>query len=57
MPGEAGTIAATVHIFARTIDTTKRRKIAVDPLQILGLSNFDEADDCDPEEPDGYGSE
>jgi hypothetical protein len=24
MPGEAGTIAAAIHIFARTIDTTKK---------------------------------
>jgi hypothetical protein len=34
-PGEAATIAAVVHIFTRTIDTTKGREIAVDPLQIL----------------------
>jgi hypothetical protein len=54
---EAATIAAVVHIFARTIDTAKRREFAVDPLQILGLSNFDEIDDCDSEEPDDYGSE
>jgi hypothetical protein len=55
--GEAATIAAVVHIFVRMIDTTKRREFAVDPLQILGLSNFDETDDCNPEEPDDYGSE
>jgi hypothetical protein len=52
---EAATIAAV--IFTRTIDTTKRREFAVDPLQILGLSNFDETDDCDSEELDDYGSE
>jgi hypothetical protein len=54
---EAATIAAVVHIFARTIDTTKRREFAVDPLRILGLSDFDQTDDCDSEEPDDYGSE
>jgi hypothetical protein len=27
----------------------QRREIAVDPLQILGLSNFDETDDRDSE--------
>jgi hypothetical protein len=54
---EAATVAAVVHIFARTIDTTKEREFAIDPLQILGLSNFDETDDCYSEEPDDYGSE
>jgi hypothetical protein len=43
-----------VHIFARTIDTAKRREFAVDPLQILGLCNFDETDDCEPDETEGY---
>jgi hypothetical protein len=51
-PGEAATIAAVVHTFARAIDTTKRREFAVDPLQILGLGNFDETDDCDSEDVD-----
>ena len=35
----------------------KEREFAVDPLQILGLSNFDETDDCYAEKPDDYGSE
>jgi len=45
-PGEAERIANVVETFARAIATTKRREIAVDPLQILGLSTFDETDDC-----------
>ena len=49
-PGEAERIANVVETFARAIDTTKRREFAVNPLQILGLSNFDETDDCDSEE-------
>jgi hypothetical protein len=31
-PGEAATIAGVVETFARAIDTTKRRGVAVDPL-------------------------
>ena len=46
-PGEAERIANVVDTFARAIATTKRRELAVDPLQIFGLSNFDETDDCD----------
>jgi hypothetical protein len=49
-PGEAERIANVVETFARAIATTKRREMAVDPLQIFGLSNFDETDDCDSEE-------
>jgi hypothetical protein len=49
-PGEAERIANVVETFARAIDTTKRREFAVNPLQILGLSNFDETDDCDSED-------
>jgi hypothetical protein len=53
-PGEAERIANVVETFARAIDTTKRREFTVNPLQILGLSNFDETDDCDPEEPEDW---
>jgi len=49
-PGEAERIANVVETFARAIATTKRRELAVDPLQIFGLSNFDETDDCDSED-------
>jgi Family of unknown function (DUF5681) len=49
-PGEAERIANVVETFARAIATTKRREIAVDPLQIFGLSTFNETDDCDSEE-------
>jgi Family of unknown function (DUF5681) len=49
-PGEAERIANVVDTFARAIATTKRRESAVDPLQILGLSNFYETDDCDSED-------
>jgi hypothetical protein len=49
-PGEAERIANVVETFARAIATTKRREVTVDPLQILGLCNFDETDDCDSEE-------
>jgi hypothetical protein len=50
--GEAATIVAVVHIFTPDDDTTKGREIAVDPLQILGLGNFDKTDDRDSEETD-----
>jgi hypothetical protein len=46
---EAATTAAVVDTFVRAIDTTKRRDLSADPLQILELSNFDETDDCDSE--------
>ena len=49
-PGEAERIANVVETFARAIATTKRREIAVDPLQIFGLSTFNETDDCGSEE-------
>jgi hypothetical protein len=49
-PGEAERIANVVETFARAINATKRRESAVNPLQIFGLSNFDETDDCDSEE-------
>ena len=49
-PGEAERIANVVDTLARAITTTKRRESAVDPLQILGLSNFYETDDCDSEQ-------
>jgi hypothetical protein len=45
-PGEAERIAIVVETFARAIDTTKRRELAANPLQILGFGNFDEIDDC-----------
>src|SRR6516225_10768506 len=51
-PGEAERIANVVDTFVRAIATTKRRASAVDPLQILGFSNFYETDDCDSEETD-----
>jgi len=49
-PGEAERIANVVDTFAQAIATTKRRESAVDPLQILGLSNFYETDDGDSEQ-------
>src|SRR6516164_13432 len=51
-PGEAERIAIVVETFARAIDTTKRRKFAANLLQILGLNNFYESDDCDSGESD-----
>ena len=51
-PGEAERIANVVDTFARAIATTKRRESAVNPLQILGLCNFDEPDECDSEDTD-----
>jgi len=51
-PGDAERIANVVDTFARAIATTKRRESAVNPLQILGLCNFDETDDCDSEDTD-----
>jgi hypothetical protein len=56
-PGEAERIAVAVNSFARAIDTIKRRKFAVDLLQILGFRNFDESLDCDREEADVDASE
>jgi hypothetical protein len=49
-PGEAERIATVVDTFARAIATTKRREFAADPLQILGLSSFDETPDCESED-------
>jgi hypothetical protein len=37
---EAATIAAVVHIFARTIDAAEWREFAVDPLPIFGIEQF-----------------
>jgi hypothetical protein len=51
-PGEAERIAIVVETFARAIDTTKRREFAANPLQILGLNNFYESNDCDSDESD-----
>ena len=51
-PGEAERIAMVVETFARAIDTTKRREFAANPLQILGLDDFYESDDCDSDEAD-----
>ena len=51
-PGEAERIANVVDTFARAIATTKRRESAVNSLQILGLCNFDETDECDSEDTD-----
>ena len=51
-PGEAERIAIVVETFARAIDTTKRRELAVNLLQILGLNHFYESDDCDSDESD-----
>jgi len=53
-PGEAERIANVVDTFARAIATTKRRESAADPLQILGLANYDETEDCDSECTDDY---
>jgi hypothetical protein len=53
-PGEAERIANVVDTFARAIATTKRRKSAVDPLQILRLANYAETEDCDSECTDDY---
>jgi len=55
MQGDTATMAAAIHIFARTIDTTKGDSCR--SLQILGLRNFDETEDCASEEPGDYGSE
>ena len=49
-PGEAERIANVVDAFARAIATTKRREFAVDPLQVLGLANSYETEDCDSDE-------
>jgi len=55
-PGEAATIAGVVETFARTIETTRRRGFAVDPLQILAMGacdeteSYDETDECDENE-------
>jgi hypothetical protein len=46
-PGEAERIANVVETFARAIATTKRRELAVNPLQILKWGDFDETEDCD----------
>jgi len=56
-PGEAERIAIVVETFARAIDTTKRRELAVNPLQILELGRFDETDDCDSDEDEECDSE
>ena len=56
-PGEAERIARVVETFARALDTIKRRAFAVDPLRILGWSNFDETDDCDADQADDCDSE
>ena len=53
-PGEAERIANVIDTFARAIATTKRRESAVDPLQILGLSNFYETDDCNSEDDEEW---
>ena len=56
--GEAATIAAVgPYLCPDDRYNQKEREFVVDPLQILGLSNFDETDDCYSEEPDDYGSE
>ena len=46
-PGEAATIAGVVETFARTIEATRRRGFAVDPLQILAMGDYDETDGYD----------
>jgi hypothetical protein len=51
-PSEAERIAIVVETLARAIDTTKRREFAANPLQILGLNDFYESDDCDSGESD-----
>jgi hypothetical protein len=56
-PGEAERIAMVIETFARAINTTKRREAAVGPLQILGLTSFDETDDCDFDEIEDGDSE
>jgi Family of unknown function (DUF5681) len=51
-PGEAATIAGVVETFARAIESTRRRELAVDPLQILAMGDYDETDGYD--ETDEY---
>ena len=41
-----------VESFLYAIDTTRRRGFAVNPLQNLGLADFDESNDCSIEEDD-----
>jgi hypothetical protein len=54
-PGEAATIAGVVETFARAIETTRRRALAVDPLQILALGDYDETEGYDDDnETDEY---
>ena len=61
-PGESERIAVVVETFARAIDTTKRRELAANQLQIFGLGDFydgdgcdsDESDDCDPGDADKF---
>jgi hypothetical protein len=52
-PSEAERIAIVVETFARAIDTTKRREFAANGLQILGLNDFYESDECDSDESEG----
>ena len=44
--GKTEQIAPAVVTFAQAIDTTGRRRFAVNRLQILGLADFDETADC-----------
>jgi len=50
--GRTGADRAAVVTFAQAIDTTGRRRFAVNRLQILGLADFDETADCRFEEDD-----
>jgi hypothetical protein len=44
--GEGERVTLGVETFAQTIDTTRRRIFAANPLQILGLADFDKPYDC-----------
>jgi hypothetical protein len=52
-PGESERIAIAVETFARAIDTTKRRELAANQLQIFGLDDFYDGDGCNSDESDG----
>ena len=52
-PGEAATIAGVVETFARTIETTRRRGFAVDPLLISTLGDYEETEGYEDDEEYG----
>jgi hypothetical protein len=49
---EKGKDPLVVKSFLHAIGTTRRRGFAANPLQIIGLPDFDETDDCSFEEDD-----